>query len=177
MVCEFLLHRGLEHENCISTLKAFSDIRKVKGFGGNPYDYSLAHLTLIYSPKDGVVLLRRALRSSTPGSAQSASVLMAAIDTNWSNNELIKVLKEDDFNENRTNKKYLIAALLHSSTPEFQEFGRTTILETKTHQKNKPGWTWNEVTEANMEVFFRYSMKQTMKDLNLLDLEKIESII
>jgi len=176
-ICEFLLARGIEYEICILTLKSFSDIRKVKGYGGNPYDYSLAHLTLMHSPKDGVALLRRALRSSIPDSIQCASVLMAAIDTNWSNNELVKVLMENDFAENKTNKRYIIAALLHSSIPKYNSIGKENILESRVRHENEVGWTWDEMVENNMEEFFKSKMKQIKTDLDSLDLGRIESVI
>ena len=173
-VCEFLLARGVEHENCISKLKSFSDIRKVKGYNGNPYDYDLAYLTLKYNPKTGVILLRRALRSSTPDSVKSAAVLMAAIDTKWSNKELVNVLKKANFKENPTNKRYIIAALLHSSFAKYRKIGEENILKSKVRGKNEFGWTWDERVENNMETIFNLRMQRIKTDLACLDLKRIK---
>lgn len=176
-VCSYLLSRNTEKEACIATLIAFSDRRVVDGYGGNPYDYNLAHLMLRYSPDNGIILLRRALRSSTPGSVQDSAALMAAIDENWRNKELIQVLIEKPFEANPTSKRYIVAALLNSRDPAIREIGRANNPPLRVRMENEEGYTYDEVVEHNLSESFKYYLKEIKGDLDLLDIEKIRRVV
>ncbi len=176
-VCNFLLNRDSERELCFETLRAFSDKRVVKGYSGNPYDYDLAHLMLKHSPNEGLTLLRRALRSSTPDSVESSAALMAAIDEDWSNQELMQVLNDRSFDENPTNRRYIVSALMNSKNKSVREFGQERMPSSRVREENEIGFTFDEVVEHNLDDSFTMHLEKVKKDLSELNLEEIRAVI
>jgi len=173
-VCKYLLSRNLQTDLCIKTIKSFSDIRVVKGYGGNPYDYELALLMLTYNPEEGIALLRRALRSDTPSCIENTAALMAAINEVWSYRELVSVLEDLTFDKDPTNKRYIVTALMHSNDPGFQEIGHAYLPESRVRNEDDIGYTWDEVVEHNMDGHFQYYIEQALADATMLDLLKIK---
>ena len=152
----------------------FSNKRVVDGYAGNPYDYDLAHLMLKYSPGEGIILLRRALRSSTPDSVKNSAALMAAIDENWSNQELMQVLNDGSFADNPANRRYIVAALVNSKDSAVREFGQVRIPSSRVRKENEIGFTFDEVVEYNINETFRTYIENVKSDLADLNLEKIK---
>ncbi len=175
-VCEFLLKRKVRTSDCIRTLLTLSDIRVVKGYFGNPYDYDLFVLILKYSPKDGVNLLHRVLTSTTPDSVQRSAALMAVIDEEWSNRALVKALFSESKNVDSRNKRYLVAALLNSKHTEFQQIGLKNILPTSSRSKDAVGYTRNELLLNNMKASMAYYIKEAEKDLEEMDVGEVRQI-
>lgn len=176
-ICDFLLKRNLHKTDCIQMLRGFSDVRVVENYHGNPYDYRLVLQILTYSPKDGIDLIQRALTSTTPDSVQKASSLMAVIDEEWSNRELVKALSVEETDDRKGNKRYLVAALMNSKHTKYQQIGIDNLAPVKPRANDAGGFTRDEVIAKNMKANLAYRMKEAREDLEQLDLERIRELI
>jgi len=148
-VCRFLLHRDLERERALATVASFADVKKVKGYGGNPYSDHLALLLLEFDPPRALPYVRRALRESTPASVQRVSATLAAIGQSWCVRELTAAL--EDTAVDGTNRRYLAAALGQIGEVAAQ---RAKALEPPAPVHEGPGYSFDEVVFANMGAFF-----------------------
>lgn len=174
-ICEFLLKRKIEPKKCLAILRNFSDKRKVNGYLGNPYDYELAHLVTVYSPAEGLPLLRRALRSSTPAAVEATSALLSRIDEDWSNAELIKVIEEDVFKENPVSKRYVTAALMNSKHKDYATAGEKLKPMSREREPGEIGYTFDEVLETNMGEFFSLALEKAEQDLRTINTNALRS--
>lgn len=176
-VCAFLLSRNEKITECIKMVKSFAAVRQVQGYGGNPFDYHFALQLLTYSPNDGVPLIRMALRSDTPYCVERAAALMAAIDQDWSYQELIKVLTDHTFDSDKTQQRYIVAGLLQSEDAAIRKFAKGAQPLSSERREDEHGYTLDEVVEHKLKENFKYYVELAKTDLQPLDIDKIRELM
>ena len=176
-VCEFLLNRGEERARCFETLKAFSEIKEVKGYYGNPSIYDLALLLLIHHPEEGIFALRKSLRSGIPFCIKNAVALLALINEEWCYREFIQVLEDQYYAQELTNQRYIVVGLAHSNDPVHKEIAKAHLPKSRVRTPDTIGYTFDELVEENLESEFRYYLEEEKTNLALLDIERIRAIV
>lgn len=92
--CAYLLERRLECELAIEHFDAWSRLRTVKGYDGNPMQPQFAILALRHLPHRAMRLVRGCLRSSSPICVQRMVAILAAIGQRWCRRELVAALED-----------------------------------------------------------------------------------
>ena len=98
---------------------------------------------------------------------------MAAIDEDWSNQELMQVLNDGSFEDNPTSKHYIVAAIMNSKDKIVRKFGQERITSSRVREENEMGFTFDEVVEHNLNDSFALHLENVKNDLAELDVEKI----
>jgi hypothetical protein len=172
-ICKYLLNRGQQKEQCLSTLEQFCAERQVTGYKGNPYDYELAVLVSEHDAHRGLPLLRLALRSKTPACVERASALLALVDQPWSRAEILAAALEGTHEV--TVQRMLLAGLLRSADAEAQEQARRLMPMSHARAANEVGFTFDEMIEGNLDAVFDDAMDVVRSDLARLTPTKFEA--
>jgi hypothetical protein len=150
----YLLHRGIERPLAQRVALAFARVDVVDGYKGNPFLDDLALLLLEHVPDHALPHLRRALRASTCGTVAAA---LAVLDQPWCHRELGLALEEaTTFGRSAE----IRAALVRSSAPGAREAVERWVSAHVMPISPGPGYTWEEVTEANAPAFFQHEAEK-----------------
>lgn len=144
----YSLERGDHDDFTRERFDAFASVEKAAGFLGNPFLGEYAVLALRFLPERALVLVRRALRSSTPICVTEIAAVLAAVDQPWCVRELAAALRERP-------RDATLAEALRQSTSELARATATKHYRPPTHDPTTPGFSWEEVAHESVGELFQ----------------------
>lgn len=155
--CRFLLARDFEPALVLQIAHQFADVRRVKGFRGNPFDERWAELLLEYDPHRALPRVAQALRSATPACWHGAAGLLAAIDQPWCRRTLEGALREapdpgrTDPRGMEASRRRTLAAALSLSTDAYARSVAAEYLPPPPTPSERLGFTYDEATHEDIQ--------------------------
>lgn len=157
-ICRVLLERGVEPESTLEVVLAFSEVRKVKGYLGNPFAEELAMLVLEHAPERAARPVTRALLSNTPVVVRRMSALLSVLDQPWCHRALVDALQSGVHAEAPELRRYLAAGLAASRWPSVQAAAREH--EVGPARAAGMGLSYDELVEAHLEPWFASAVER-----------------
>lgn len=121
---------------------------------GPSFRSKLAILALRLLPERALMLVRSALRSSTPACVEEMAALLAALDQRWCQRELVAALAEPEIEIKIRNRirPHLVAALRHSASELARRRAQAHDVP-PTRDPEAIGYTAEEVAYTNADKF------------------------
>ena len=163
----YLLRRGRAREQAQAALSAFGRVKVVSGYVGNPFLAELAQLAIAYAPAQARELVRRALREGGPTTKAKISATLAVLARlgqpwqPWCHEELAAALADTT---ERSEGLSLCQALSYTDTgtgtASACELAQSWLRAHPPAAHVGPGYTWEEVLEANGDDWFESELEK-----------------
>jgi hypothetical protein len=156
----YALEHGLEVDYVTARFDELAAV-EMSRFVGPSLTSRLAILALRFLPEHALMLVRSALRSSTPVCIEEMAALLSALDQRWCQRELVAALAEPEIElkiRNR-NRPTLVAALRHSAS-EFARRRAEVHDIPPTRDPGAIGYTAEEIAYTNADKFMARAVER-----------------
>jgi hypothetical protein len=149
------LRRGARLADARRVLLRFARVRQVEGYKGNPFIGSFAVLAMEHDVTrgDALELVRLALRSTVPIARREVAAALVVVDAEWCAEELMLALA-DQPSGGWADTAELRCALARVSHPSGRRVAERWFRAHGAPPHRGPGFSWDEVAEANRDAFF-----------------------
>lgn len=156
-VVRYLLRRRQERDLAMSTMLSFARVARVEGYEGNPFLGRFALLALEHAPEHAIDLIRRALRSNTPLCRNEVAAALVVLGHRWCAEELVAALADQS--------GWSSTAEIRSALARLEEPTARAVAERwwRAHgppPHEGPGFSWDEVAEANRNGFLELEIER-----------------